>query len=87
VLDAGWFYDPSYQWGHASSPVIYKDLVIVQADVYEGSFIAAWKLAAGQSIPPPHRVAITPDTTDLIALPASFSGYLIERHRRPAGDR
>jgi outer membrane protein assembly factor BamB len=48
VLDAGWFYDASYQWGHASSPVIYKDLVIVQADVYENSFIAAYRLADGK---------------------------------------
>ena len=48
VLDAGWFYDPSYQWGHASSPVIHEGLVIVQADIYKGSFIAAWKLKNGK---------------------------------------
>jgi outer membrane protein assembly factor BamB len=48
VLDAGWFYDETYQWGHASSPVIYDDLVIVQADIYEGSFIAAYKLKDGR---------------------------------------
>jgi outer membrane protein assembly factor BamB len=48
VLDAGWFYDASYQWGHASSPVIYKDLVIVQADVYKDSFIAAYRLSDGK---------------------------------------
>ena len=47
TLDAGWFYDSSYQWGHASSPIIYKDLVIVQADIYKNSFIAAWKLKDG----------------------------------------
>jgi len=48
VLDAGWFYDASYQWGHASSPVIYKDLVIVQADIYKDSFIAAYRLSDGK---------------------------------------
>lgn len=48
VLDAGWFYDRSYQWGHASSPVIYKDLVIVQADIWENSFIAAYALSDGK---------------------------------------
>ena len=47
VLDAGWFYDETYQWGHASSPVIYDDLVIVQADVYKGSFLAAYRLKDG----------------------------------------
>src|SRR6185295_7737811 len=30
LLNAGWFYDPDYEWGTASSPIIYKDLVIVQ---------------------------------------------------------
>jgi len=50
VLDAGWFYDPSYQWGHASSPVIHDGLVIVQADIYKGSYIAAWKLKNGKQV-------------------------------------
>lgn len=47
TLDAGWFYDRSYQWGHASSPIIYKGLVIVQADTYKNSFIGAWNLKDG----------------------------------------
>lgn len=50
VLDAGWFYDPSYQWEYAASPVIYKNLVIVQADVQKGSFIAAYDLADGRQV-------------------------------------
>ena len=50
ALDAGWFYDPSYQWGFASSPVIYDDLVILQADVHEGAFIAAYELATGREV-------------------------------------
>jgi outer membrane protein assembly factor BamB len=48
VLDAGWFYDPDYQWEHGSSPVIYRDLVIVQADVQKDSFIAAYYLKNGK---------------------------------------
>ena len=44
VLDAGWFYDADYQWEHGSSPVIYRDLVIIQADVQKDSFIAAYSL-------------------------------------------
>jgi outer membrane protein assembly factor BamB len=47
VLDSGWFYDPDYQWGHAASPVLYEDMVIVQADVQQNSFIAAYDLADG----------------------------------------
>ena len=33
MLNAGWFYDPDYEWGVASSPIIWKDLVIVQCDI------------------------------------------------------
>ena len=30
VLNAGWFFDPDYEWGIGSSPIIYKNMVIVQ---------------------------------------------------------
>lgn len=50
VLDGGWFYDPDYQWGTASSPIIYKDLVIVQCDVQKDSFIAAYDLKTGKQV-------------------------------------
>ena len=50
VLDAGWFYDPDYQWEHGSSPIIYKNLVIVQADVQKNSFIAAFDLKTGKPV-------------------------------------
>lgn len=49
VLNAGWFFDPDYSWGVASSPVIYKDLVIVQCDVQQDSFVAAFRLVDGAS--------------------------------------
>ena len=50
VLDAGWFYDPDYQWEHGSSPIIYKNLVIVQADVQKNSFIAAFDIKTGKQL-------------------------------------
>ncbi|HXT21209.1 MAG TPA: PQQ-binding-like beta-propeller repeat protein [Thermoanaerobaculia bacterium] len=50
VLDAGWFYDPSYQWEHGSSPILHGNLVIVQADLQKGSFIAAFDLADGHQV-------------------------------------
>ncbi|MFN2516993.1 MAG: PQQ-binding-like beta-propeller repeat protein [Pyrinomonadaceae bacterium] len=50
VLDSGWFYDPDYQWEHGSSPIIYKNVVIVQADVQKNSFIAAYDLKTGKQI-------------------------------------
>ena len=48
MLDTGWFYDPDYQWGTASSPIIYKNLVIVQCDIQKNSFIAAYDINTGK---------------------------------------
>ena len=48
VLDSGWFFDPDTQWGHSSSPIIHGNHVIVQADRYKDSFIAAYDLATGK---------------------------------------
>jgi len=50
VLDSGWFFDPDYQWGMASSPIIYKDRVIVQCDLQKGSFIAAFDVKTGKQL-------------------------------------
>ena len=50
ALDSGWFFDPAFQWGHSSSPIIYRDSVILQADIQKGSYIAAWDLATGKQL-------------------------------------
>jgi outer membrane protein assembly factor BamB len=50
VLNAGWFFDPDYEWGIASSPIIYKNLVIVQCDIQRHSFVAAFDADSGKQI-------------------------------------
>jgi len=50
VLDSGWFFDPTVQWGHSSSPIIYRNSVILQADMQKGSYLAAWDLATGKQL-------------------------------------
>lgn len=50
VLNSGWFFDPEYQWGHSSSPIIYKNTVIVQADQQKGSSLAAYDLGSGKQV-------------------------------------
>ena len=50
ALDSGWFFDPAFQWGHSSSPIIYRNSVILQADVQKGSYIAAWDIATGKPL-------------------------------------
>ena len=49
-LNAGWFYDPDYEWGIGSSPIIWKNLVIVQCDIQKGSFVAAFDVATGNPV-------------------------------------
>lgn len=50
VLNAGWFFDPDYEWGVGSSPIIYKDKVIVQCDIQKNSFVAAFDAATGKEV-------------------------------------
>jgi outer membrane protein assembly factor BamB len=50
VLNAGWFYDPDYEWGVASSPILWRDLVIVQCDIQKGSFVAAYRAKDGMPL-------------------------------------
>ena len=47
-LDVGSSYDAEYDWAAASSPIIWEDLVIVQADQQVGSFIAAFDIDTGE---------------------------------------
>jgi hypothetical protein len=49
-IDSGWFFDASYQWGHASSPIIFRDLVILQVDQQKDSYVAAWNAATGKPV-------------------------------------
>jgi len=47
-LDAGAFDHPDIQWGFASSPVIYKDTVVVLCDVNNQSFLTVLDIKNGQ---------------------------------------
>ncbi len=49
-IDAGASYDDTYRWGSASSPIIYRGLVIVQADQQRDSFIAAFDVSSGEEV-------------------------------------
>jgi outer membrane protein assembly factor BamB len=50
VLNAGWFFDPDYEWGFGSSPIIYKNMVIVQCDIQKNSFVAAFDVDTGKQV-------------------------------------
>jgi outer membrane protein assembly factor BamB len=50
VLDAGAYDIPSYEWGNASSPIIYNDMVIVQCDTQKDDFLLALDIKTGKEI-------------------------------------
>jgi outer membrane protein assembly factor BamB len=60
VLEANDPQSGSAEWGHGSSPVLYGDLVLVQADRRKDSFLAAYRLANGEEA---WRVARTEPST------------------------
>ena len=66
VLNPGLWDDKESSWGHASSPIIYRDLVIVQADGHKQSFIAAFSLKDGKQAWRVERNEITSWTTPSI---------------------
>ena len=49
-MDVGAYDLPSYEWGTASSPIIYDGKVIVQCDQQKGSFLLAADLKTGQTV-------------------------------------
>jgi outer membrane protein assembly factor BamB len=75
---------PAAQWGFASSPIIYRDMVIVQCDVQKNSFLAAFDIGTGaelwrtprQDVPTWSTPTIHegPDRTELIVNGFKHSG-------------
>ena len=49
-IDDGAYDVPDLEWGTASSPIVYRDTVIVQCDQQKGSFLQAFDGKSGESI-------------------------------------
>ena len=49
-VDMGAYDIPSVEWGPASSPIIWKDLVILQVDTQADSFLLALNAASGETV-------------------------------------
>ena len=50
LLDAGFYMVPEAQWETGSSPVLHDGMVIVQADVQKGSFLAMFDAKDGREV-------------------------------------
>jgi outer membrane protein assembly factor BamB len=73
-LNAGGFNDPGMQWGFAASPIIHAGKVILQVDIHDGPYLAAWDLDSGKQLWKTDR----PDVAPSWATPAIW--------RTPQGD-
>ena len=49
-IDLGAYDVPTFEWGSASSPIIWKDLVILQCDTQTDSFIVAFNANTGETV-------------------------------------
>jgi outer membrane protein assembly factor BamB len=49
-VDMGAYDIPAYEWGPASSPIIWNDLVIVQCDTQADSFLIALNVHTGETV-------------------------------------
>jgi outer membrane protein assembly factor BamB len=47
ILNPGPYTDPGVEWGYSSSPIIYKDVLIIQCDIPNNPFITALDIATG----------------------------------------
>lgn len=50
VLKSVFFMMPGAEWEFASSPIIYKGVLIIQCDVLENSFLGAYDVATGKEL-------------------------------------
>jgi len=50
ILDLGAYDAPEYEWGTASSPIIYKNKVIVQCDTQKEDFLLAVDIETGATV-------------------------------------
>ena len=85
-IDAGAYDVPTVEWGPASSPIIWKDLVILQCDTQTDSFIIALDANTGKTVWKTDRdeipswgtptVAVTSKGEELVANASNFiRGY------------
>lgn len=50
ILAPGPYTDPGVEWGYASSPVIFKDKIILQSDIPQKPYITVLDLATGNEV-------------------------------------
>jgi outer membrane protein assembly factor BamB len=70
-IDLGAYDIPTYEWGPASSPIIWNDLVILQCDTQADSFILALDVKTGKTVWKTEREEIPSWGTPTVAMTAA----------------
>jgi outer membrane protein assembly factor BamB len=85
-LRAGWYERHTPDWGFASSPVIHEDLVLVQCDVIDDSFVAALSLEDGSDVWRTTREGVVPAwSTPTVDIREGRSQVIVNGYLRAAG--
>jgi outer membrane protein assembly factor BamB len=50
LLDSGYFVAPEAQWEFGSSPILFESMILLQCDVLQGSFLAAFRVKDGSEV-------------------------------------
>jgi outer membrane protein assembly factor BamB len=85
LLDSGFFQVPEAQWGFGSSPVIEGDRVLVQADVQQGSFVAALNLADGSVLWRKERADVPTWSTPTVVESEGRAQVVVNGYRHVGG--
>lgn len=85
VLEAGYFKVPGNQWGFASSPVIHEGKVIVQVDVKQNSFLAAFDVATGKELWRTARNDVPTWSTPTVHVTPSRSQVIVNGYKHMGG--
>ena len=85
LLDSGFYRAPDAQWGFGSSPIIHDDMVIVQCDVQQDSFIAALSIKDGREIWQTPRTDVPTWSTPTIHESADRKQIIVNGYRHIGG--
>ncbi len=85
LLNSAFYVAPQAQWEFASSPVIYQDLILIQCDVLNGSFVAALKINDGSEVWRTSRDEVPTWSTPTVLAEASTAQMIVNGFKRIAG--
>ena len=85
ILDSGYFRDPDAQWGFGSSPIIYRNMVIVQCDVQKNSYLAALDVRNGRELWRTAREDVPTWSTPTIYEDGSRAELVVNGYRHAGG--